>query len=50
MRRRYCSPVAESICIETSIIAASAPAARMDMTHDAGETDTGRGSWGNIWE
>ena len=50
MRRRYCSPAAESICIETSIIAASAPAARMDMNHDTGEPDTERGSWGNIWE
>ncbi len=50
MKKRYCTPVAESICIETSIIAASAPAARMDMRTDARDTETERGSWGNIWE
>ena len=50
MRKRYCSPVAECICIKTTIIAASAPAARMTLNPDDGEADTGRGSWGNIWD
>ena len=49
MRRRYCLPVAESICIETSVIAASAPAARMDMKPGGEETEIESGSWGDIW-
>ena len=50
MRKRYCSPVTESICIETYMIAASAPAARMDMKPGGEDTDLERGIWGNIWE
>ena len=50
MKKRYLSPVAESMCIQTTIIAASAPAARMTLNLEEGDTDTGKGSWGSIWE
>ena len=51
MKRRYCSPAAESISIEMYIVAAStgggAEASRMFPGTD-GDGDTG--SWGNIWK
>ena len=50
MRRRYCSPVAECICVETFIIAASAAAARNVTNPGDEESEAGGSSWGNIWD
>lgn len=48
MRKRYCTPVAESICIETYIIAASTGGAGEKAVNDVDEGD-GSCSWDNIW-
>ena len=55
MRKCYCSPVAECICIETYIIAASTVANRTGARTGFGVEDgvsavADTGSWGNIWE
>ena len=51
MRRYYCSPMVESVCIETFILAASAAAARMgDISGAADEAGKDVGSWGDIWK
>ena len=49
MRKRYCTPVAESICIETYIIAASTGGAGAKAVNDVDEGD-GNCSWDNIWK
>jgi hypothetical protein len=51
MRKRYCSPVAESIGIEIFIIAAStANAAAASRSLGGMDGDEQAGSWGGIWE
>ncbi|MBR4968444.1 MAG: hypothetical protein IKY19_09495 [Bacteroidaceae bacterium] len=51
MRKRYCSPVAESIGIEIFIIAAStANTAAASRNVSGMDGDERTGSWGGIWE
>lgn len=50
MRKCYCSPVAESICIETFIIAASTDAARSAFRTETDGNEEELRSWGNIWD
>ncbi len=50
MRKCYCSPVAESICIETFIIAASTDAARAALKTGPEDENEELRSWGNIWD
>ena len=50
MNKCYCSPLVECLSVETSIIAASAPAARQILRPDD-EVATAEGSsWGSIWD
>ena len=50
MRRRYCSPVAVGICIETFVVASSSGAARIVEKPVQDDHGTPRGIWGSIWE
>ena len=52
MRKCYCSPVAESICVKTYVIAASTDALRSVQKPGGLETDesSATSSWGSIWE
>ena len=50
MKRCYCSPVAESICVEIFVIAASTGAARSVPEDRMPDAELPMGSWGNIWE
>jgi hypothetical protein len=49
MKRCYCSPSAESICVETFVLAASTNAASRVAEKEFADENVS-GSWGNIWE
>ena len=49
MKKRYSAPVAESISIETYIIAASTGSAGAKTVHDVND-GIESGSWDDIWE
>ena len=50
MRKHYCSPDAESICVETFIIAASTDVARSALRKDDDGSNEELSSWGSIWD
>ena len=50
MKKCYCSPVAESICVETFVIAASTNAAKSVPEDEISTAESPVGSWGSIWE
>ncbi len=50
MKKCYCSPMVECFCVETSMIAASAPAARLVLKPNDDEETADRNSWGSIWD
>ena len=50
MRKCYCSPVAESIYIETFIIAASTDATRAALKTGPEDENEEFRSWGDIWD
>jgi hypothetical protein len=49
MKRSYCSPVAESISVETFVLAASTGATRSVPENEVARTEKSLGDWGNIW-
>jgi hypothetical protein len=50
MKRSYCSPVAESISVETFVLAASTGATRSVPEKEEPGTDNPLGDWGSIWD
>ena len=52
MRKCYCSPVTECICVETYVIAASTEVLRSVQKTGGLETNESSTttSWGSIWE
>ena len=50
MRRRYCSPVAVGICIETFVVASSSAAARIVEKPVQDDSGIQRGIWGSLWK
>ena len=51
MRKEYCSPVTESICVKTYVIAASTDVLRSPSKTDGAvkETPSSSSSWGSLW-
>ena len=53
MRKEYCPPVTESICVKTYVIAASTDVLRSPSKADAAVKETpsssSSSSWGSLW-
>ena len=49
MRKEYCSPVAESVCVKTYVVAASTGGTRSVPENSVPRTENSLGDWGNIW-